>query len=413
MRICFISRRYFPAISGMSVYAQNLLRELVALGHDVTMVSQYRGDALGRGVYGGGPPPSVPGVRVVGLEATGEQNDGRFEDDIQHIIDTVAQLHAEQPFDLLHAQYGYPTGLAALLLSRRLGLPNVVSIQGGDGHWVGVECCGTHQRAIRTVLDHAGAVLIGCQSFADEVIGHHGTSPARFTLVPGAVDVSRFRPRDSWQAGQLADPAHPTLLYHGRVDKRKGVLDLLDAFGALAPARPTLRLLISGIGPDLDEVRRRVAAAPWGGQVELAGYVDYIEVPQVYHRADVFVSPTYAEGFSNTILEAMASGLPCVAAEAVGVVDCLRAGENGLLVPPGDVPALTAALAQVLDDEALRARLAETALHEVRTTYAWPIIGRQIDGIYRRLAGTAPDLNWPEDAAAPDPCRYRATPHLL
>ena len=413
MRVCFISRRYFPAISGMSVYAQNLLRELVVLGHDVTMVSQYRGDALGRGVYGGGPPPPVPGVRVVGLEAHGEQNGGRFEDDVQAIIDTVTRLHTERPFDLLHAQYGYPPGLAALLLSRRLGIPNVVSIQGGDGHWVGVECCGTHQRAIRTVLDHAGAVLIGCQSFAEEVIGHHGTALERFTLVPGAVDVQRFRPRASWQPGQWASAAHPTLLYHGRVDRRKGVLDLLDAFAQLAPARPALRLLISGIGPDLEEVRRRVAAAPWCTQVELAGYVEYGQVPQVYHRADVFVSPTYAEGFSNTVLEAMASGLPCVAAEAVGVVDCLRHDDNGLLVPPGDVAALTAALARILDDEALRTRLAETALHEVRTTYAWPIIGRQIDSIYQRLIGTTPDLDWAEDLAEPEACRYREAPHLL
>lgn len=413
MRVCFISRRYFPAISGMSVYAQNLLRELVALGHHVTMVSQYRGDELGRGVYGGGPPPPVLGVRVVGLEAYGEQNGGRFEDDVQAIVNTVTQLHTEQPFDLLHAQYGYPPGLAALLLSRQLGLPTVVSIQGGDGHWVGVECCGTHQRAIRTVLDHAGAVLIGCQSFADEVIGHHGTDPARFTLVPGAVDVARFQPRAGWQAGQWADAAHPTLLYHGRVDRRKGVLDLLDAFAQLAPARPALRLIISGIGPDVEEVRRRVTVAPWGGQVELAGYVEYEQVPQVYHRADIFVSPTYAEGFSNTILEAMASGLPCVAAKAVGVVDCLRNDDNGLLVPPGDVPALTAALARILDDTLLRTRLAQTALQEVRTTYAWPIIGRQIDDVYRQLVGKAPDLTWVEDKAAPDPCRYREAPHLL
>ncbi len=61
MRICFISRRYFPAISGMSVYAQNLLGALVAMGHDVTMISQYRGDAAGTRIYGGGPPPLVPG----------------------------------------------------------------------------------------------------------------------------------------------------------------------------------------------------------------------------------------------------------------------------------------------------------------------------------------------------------------
>src|SRR5689334_18176606 len=81
MRVCFVSRRFFPAISGMSVYAVNLLRELIKAGQDVTMVSQYRGDPFGMRVYGGGPPPPVPGVRVIGLEALGEQDGGDFERD--------------------------------------------------------------------------------------------------------------------------------------------------------------------------------------------------------------------------------------------------------------------------------------------------------------------------------------------
>ena len=106
MRVCFVSRRFFPAISGMSVYALNLLRQLVAAGHDVTMVSQYRGDAFGTGVYGGGPPPPVPGVKVMGLEAVGEQDGGDFGRDVERMVGAVAAEHASRPFDLLHAQYG-------------------------------------------------------------------------------------------------------------------------------------------------------------------------------------------------------------------------------------------------------------------------------------------------------------------
>jgi glycosyltransferase involved in cell wall biosynthesis len=97
----------------------------------------------------------------------------------------------------------------------------------------------------------------------------------------------------------------------------------------------------------------------------------------------------------------------------VGVIDCLRHHDNGLLVPPGDVNALTTALAGILDDEALRQRFADTALQEVRTTYAWPLIGRQIDGIYRQLVGTLPDVAWAEDLTTPEACRYRQAPHLL
>ena len=106
MRVCFLSRRFFPAVSGMSVYAANLLRELVAAGYDVTMISQYRADPAGRAVYGGGPPPPVPGVRVIGLESVGEADGGDFERDVDAMVDAVCSEHARAPFDLLHAQYG-------------------------------------------------------------------------------------------------------------------------------------------------------------------------------------------------------------------------------------------------------------------------------------------------------------------
>ncbi len=413
MRICFISRRYFPAISGMSVYAQNLLRALAAMGHDVVMISQYRGDEAGTRVYGGGPPPLLPGVKVIGLEAVGEQEPfANWERDIQTMVEVAAAEHAEKPFDLVHAQYGYPTGLAALEVSKRLGIPNVVSIQGGDGHWVG-PCCMTHRDAMQTVLNHAGALLIGCRSFAEEVVGNHGTDLSKFTIVPGAVDTSRFFPRDGWAAGELLDPDVPVLVYHGRVDRRKGALDTLDAVANLVAEGRRLRLIVSGIGPDSDAVAERVRALGLEAHTEITGYAEYDAAPNVYRLGDIFLSPTYAEGFSNTILEAMASGLPVVSCFAVGVVDCLRDGENGLLVTPGDIPALTQAVARLLDDADLRRRLTEAAYDEAKRLYSWPVIAAQIAGIYEHLRGTTPDLSWTFDTP-PDPsCRFRTAPHLL
>ncbi len=405
MRVCFISRRFFPTISGMSVYALNLLRELVAAGHDVTMVSQYRGDAFGKRVYGGGPPPPVPGVRVIGLEQLGEQDGGDFERDVAAMRDAVLEEHRRAPLDVIHAQYGYPCGWAALLASRASGVPNVVSIQGGDGHWVG-SCCETHRLAMVRVLDHAGAVLIGCDSFRDEVVGRLGTDRARFTIVPGAVDTARFSPG----AAPPDDP--PVMLYHGRVDARKGVLDLLEAARLLRADGERFRLLISGIGPTYDETEAAIPRLGLADCVEMTGYVDYDDVPAVYRRASIFVSPTYAEGFSNTILEAMASRMAVVSCRSVGVVDCIRDGENGLLTEPGDVAGLTEALRRVLRDTALRERLAEAALAECRAVYSWPKVGGQIMDTYERVRGTAPDLHWDPELPI-TPCRFRIEPHLL
>ena len=86
---------------------------------------------------------------MIGLESKGEQAVGRgepadFESDVAAMVASIEAENARKPFDVLHAQYGYPNGLAALEASRRTGVPNLVSIQGGDGHWVGT-CCSTHR----------------------------------------------------------------------------------------------------------------------------------------------------------------------------------------------------------------------------------------------------------------------------
>jgi len=446
VRICFVSRRYWPAVSGMSAYAENLLRALTTAGHEVTLVSQYRGDPQGRAVYGGGPPPPdrVPaGVRVVAVEALGEQAVTRglpadFEADVATLRDTVTALHAREPWDMLHAQYGFPPGSAVLEASELTGVPAVVSIQGGDGHWVGT-CCRPHREAIRRVLHDVPAVLIGSCSFADEVATRHEVPRERFRVVEGATDTELFSPRDGRRPGDLGDP--PVLLYHGRVDARKGVFDLLEAVRLLVADGRKVRLLISGVGPDAEDVARRVADTELAGMTELLGPVDYRDAAGIYRRGDVFVSPTWAEGFSNTILEAMATGLPVVSTRVVGVVDCVTDGVNGVLVEPRSPRSLADAVARVLDDSALRHAMADTALEMVRARWSWPVAAARIQAIYdavlrgRDAAGPAGGGSAPSSDAAStvgtgpvvravdrvgadagavaDVCRFRHSPHLL
>ena len=395
----------------MSVYAQNLLRELVARGDRVTMISQYRGDDFGKRVYGGGAPPPVPGVRVIGREQLGEQNGGDFERDVDDLVATIVAEHEREPFDLIHAQYGYPCGWAALLASRFTGVPNIVSIQGGDGHWVG-SCCRAHALAMQRVIGHAGGVLIGGASFVDEVVERLGVARERFTLVPGAVDTARFHPARNG-ARHHPSAAQPVLLFHGRIDRRKGALDFVAAAMMLAERGRRFRALVTGIGPDFEAVSDAVARSAHAECFEIRGYVAYEDVPAVYREADIFVSPTYGEGFSNTILEAMASGVAIVACDVVGVVDCLRDGENAVLVEPGNVLALAAALDALLADAARRKTLAATALAQCGTTYAWPQVAATIRSAYERVvAAGAPDLGWSPDLPR-DACRFRETPHLL
>ena len=422
MRICFISRRYFPAISGMSVYAQNYLREMVRLGHDIVMISQYRNDEAGTKIYGGGPPGTVEGVVVVGLESLGEQrvSSGQladFEADINAMVEAAIAHHAVKPFNVVHAQYAYPNGLAALEISRRLGVPNVVSIQGGDGHWVGL-CCETHRLAIRAVFDYANELIIGSQSFAQEVHENHGIPLDRFTIIPGAINAHHFCPRADRLLGEIG--VIPTLLYHGRVDRRKGVLELIEAMNALHAAGRSLRLVISGIGPDLAAAKELASALDLTDVIEFTGFVSYEDVPKIFRSADIFVSPTWSEGFSNTILEAMASGLPIVAARAIGVVDCLTDQMNALFHEVHDVAGLSKQIELLLEDAPLRSKLATNAILEIQNKYRWPNIALQLeDRLYHSLL-QAPDNRWtasypPTNSFddADHTCRFRQAPHLL
>ena len=404
----------------MSVYARNMTKALADRGHEIVMISQYREDEKGVGIYGGGPPPREPWMQVHGLRSLGEEQatehvPADFEADMQEMINVAITHHWEKPFDVVHAQYCYPTGLAALEVSSRLNIPNVVSIQGGDGHWVGL-CCDTHHEAMQAVLNHAMSLVIGCQSFADEVVENHGVPPSRLTIVPGATNVDQFKPTQ--EIGALRDPVR--LLYHGRVDQRKGALDFVRAGRQLLDAGEHVRLLISGIGPDVVPAQELVRELTMNDHVDFSGAVPYDEAATAYGRGDLFVSPTYAEGFSNTILEAMASGLPIVSTQSVGVVDCLTDGVNAALVEPGDVDGLTQAIRTMIHDDAYRIRLAQQAYDDVLTKYSWPVVAEQLERIYQQLVATDVDTRWKEqldiDAEVEEAdlsCRFRQNPHLL
>lgn len=420
MRICFLSRRYFPAISGMSVYAKNMTKALVDRGHEIVMISQYREDQKGIGVYGGGAPPDESWMEVVGLRSRGEEcvSDNQpadFEMDLHTMVETALRMHEIKPFDLVHAQYCYPNGLAALEISRRLDIPNVVSIQGGDGHWVGL-CCDTHKQAMNAVLNHAMALLIGCDSFAEEVCENHDIPKEHLTIIPGATNTDKFRPVR--EIGTLHQPVR--LLYHGRVDSRKGSLDFVHACKKVESQGYPIEIIISGIGPDFDETKELVRTLGLEHQAKFLGSIPYQDVPEVYGKGDIFVSPTYAEGFSNTILEAMASGLPIISTNAIGVSDCLTHNVNALLTEPGDIQAIAQAMIRLIEDRELRTRISQAAYNEVISSYSWPVVAQRIEGIYKKVSEKPITTSW-QDAynysqtiqEADMSCRFRAEPHLL
>ena len=152
--------------------------------------------------------------------------------------------------------------------------------------------------------------------------------------------------------------------------------------------------------------------------------VDYADAALVYNLGDIFISPTYAEGFSNTILEAMASGLPIVSTNTVGVIDCITDKVNGSLIEPGDIDAQARAIQHLIDDKTYRLRITQQAYDDVIQHYSWPVIAKQIETRYQRLQYQTIDSQWTKlfnikqslddtDHHIDLNCRFRYQPHLL
>jgi glycosyltransferase involved in cell wall biosynthesis len=177
------------------------------------------------------------------------------------------------------------------------------------------------------------------------------------------VDVEKFRPDTAVRSEArrelgITDDA-VLLLFLGRLNRDKGVLDLADAFANVAPRSAQLHLLL--VGPDegdlKEEIKDITAAFP-----DRLHFIDYTDRPEAcFAAADVFCLPSYREGFGTSVIEAAACGLPAVASRIYGLTDAVEEGVTGLLFPPGNMEALAAAMNQLAIDDALRLRLGRQA----------------------------------------------------
>ncbi len=218
---------------------------------------------------------------------------------------------------------------------------------------------------------------------------------ARIRQIYNGVDTERFRPatgprRASPCPGMPASFAEGETVLIGSVGRMAAVKDfptLVRAFARVVATRPALRarlrLAIVGEGPARQACLELARAAGLADQVWLPG--ERTDVPELLRAMDVFVLPSLGEGVSNTILEAMASGLPVIATRVGGNPELVEEGVTGRLVPPGDPEALARALLEYLDDPARLAREGRAARARVEARFSMGAMVRAYLGVYDDL----------------------------
>lgn len=219
-----------------------------------------------------------------------------------------------------------------------------------------------------------GARVLLCQGpqwqgFARETLGMQDSrAPVvwNWTATPELLEIGRERIA---RIGEGEPEPIVRFLFVGWVEREKGILELLDAARALGQ-RGRFTLEIVGDGRARTEAERRAESLGLSGIVTFTGWMGGDDLLRALDRADVLVLPSRAEGLPNAVIEAMAAGLDVIASAVGNVPHVVREGIEGLLVPPDDVPALTAAMRAAIEDRAASRRRAEAGVARAGEMFA-------------------------------------------
>jgi len=227
------------------------------------------------------------------------------------------------------------------------------------------------ERPIPTVYRSVPTIAIS-PSTAEDLVSR-GLPPERITVIPNGIDTGRFRP----------DPAvprfeKPTLLYLGRLKAYKRVDLVLRALARLRQRGCEARLVIAGRGDREEELRALARRLGAEHAVRFAGYVDEDRKLELLRRSWIHVLTSTKEGWGITNVEAAACGTPTVASDRPGLRDSVRHGETGLLVPHGDLSALSDTLARLLADPGERERMGRAA-RRFAETFTWKEAAHRIE----------------------------------
>lgn len=294
--------------------------------------------------------------------------------------------------DLIVAHWVIPNGPPAALAARLVGCPLVISLHGSDVFLA--ERKAPIGRGARVVFGAAAAVTACSPDLAARAVGL-GADAAHTTTIPYGVDPARFHPtapdERAAERGALGLCAGERLvLAGGRLVYKKGLDVAIDAFASAAvrEADPA-RLVIFGYGDLEGALRAQAARLGLADRVLFAGRFERDRIPALFAAADLFLLPSVhdhagnVDGLPNTLLEAMATGLPIIASDVVGVPTVIADGAEGVLVPERDAAALGAAIAALLRDPARAAALGRAARARVERELTWPQTARRFVAVYR------------------------------
>ena len=357
MRLCFIA-------DGRSIHTQRWA-EHFGKGHEVHLITY---DPVGR---------SIPGV-------TEHVVPSRFRNLYlgfwpRHL--RIRRLIQGIDPDLVHAQFITKYGFHLPLGGR---WPTVVSAWGDD-----ILILPPKSQIIRAftkrVLDRVDLVYAVSQDLRRHILDDFGIPGEKVRYLPIGIDTALFSPGEGKR-----EPGKFLILFSNRgfhpvYDTRT----LLAGFALALAQNPGLSLVLKGDGPEEQEMKSLAASSGLGRSVTFRERSSHADVPGNLRAADIFISTATSDGTPVSVLEAMSTGLPCIATRVGGVPEWIEDGVTGLLIPPRNPAALSRAILTLASDQGLRERLGTRAREAVRERGDWGRLMVQVEDDYKGLISRA------------------------
>ncbi len=288
------------------------------------------------------------------------------------LVPYVAQLwHVAGYTDLFHvmANSGWSWHLfaaPAIRIARLRGVPSIVNYRGGEA----AAFLARSGESIRRTLQRT-SVLVVPSGFLHDVFGRYGIASQ---VVPNIIDIERFRPA-------AVRAAAPHLVVARNLEPIYDIPTALRAFAQVRKHLPDARMTVAGSGPAFQALQALCATLGIADAVAFCGRLERSEMAELYRVASVVLNPSSVDNMPNSVLEAMASGVPVVSTNVGGVPFILHDGDTGLLVSAGDYEAMAMAVLRVHSDDALASRIRAAALADVQQ-YTWPRVREQWADVY-------------------------------
>lgn len=365
MKICVVSDPYYPYPSGVSEYTYYLAKYLRRFGHSVKIVTtHFPNDRPEADLVRFGRVLMIPLNKSYATMSFGLEIPIKMRDFIRN-----------ERFDIIHLNGPFPPSLSffGLHYSNTVNVAALLSA----GFKFSKTGSGIVKKIFRKYNEKIHAV-IALSPTAQR--SYSAYIPGDYHIIPPGVDHEIFhnniplRPR-------LPDGS-PKILFLGRMDRRKGAPNLIQAFPEVRKEFPDARLIIVGMGPDSEQCRTLAYRLGIAAAVHFAGFIPKAEIPGYYAACDIYCSPAHGgESFGIVLLEAMAVGTPVCCSRIPGYEDVVQDGYNGLLFDPREPHDIAQTMIRALRNRELLAALGRNGLAFAKG-FTWENIARRIEAVY-------------------------------